>query len=160
MKESILIRVNSAFSTLIDAEDFEKVNEHSWYIWNARGRQYVMRSQRFGRKQTTIKLHRFLMNAQPGDVVDHINRDTLDNRKCNLRITNQSVNVRNSGIRSDNKTGHKGISLCKQTGMYRVEIQLHGKRYRDFGRFHTLELAIEARKNAEIELNYHRDLEI
>ena len=158
MKESVLFKVNLLHSTLIDAEDLEKVRQYNWYIWDFRGAQYVMRSQKLDRKHTTIKLHRFLMNAQPGDIVDHINRDTLDNRKSNLRITNQSVNVRNSEIRRDNKTGHKGISLCKQTGMYRVEIQLHGRRYRNFGRFPTLELAVEARKNAEIELNYHGDL--
>lgn len=57
-----------------------------------------------------IKLHRFIMSADKGKIVDHINGDKLDNRRKNLRISNYSQNNYNVKVaRKDNKTGIKGV---------------------------------------------------
>lgn len=42
-----------------------------------------------------VLLHRYIMNAQKGDLIDHINGNKLDNRKCNLRFADKSTNAGN-----------------------------------------------------------------
>lgn len=56
------------------------------------------------------KLHRLIMNVtKSNEVVDHIDRNGLNNTKANLRIVDVSTNNRNANIRSDNKSGYKGL---------------------------------------------------
>jgi hypothetical protein len=74
-----------------------------------------------------MRLHRYLTEAPDGAVVDHINGDPSDNRRCNLRITTQSGNMCNSRLRSDSTTGYKGVSMDKRDGMYRAYIYYKGK---------------------------------
>lgn len=59
-------------------------------------------------------------------VVDHVNHDTLDNRKSNLKICTSAENCFNSGINSRNITGYKHISKLK-IGKWRVKIQKNYK---------------------------------
>lgn len=82
-------------------------------------------------------------NVWPEFEIDHINGDRSDNRISNLRLANRSENVRNSGIRSDNTTGAKGVSFSREHGMYRARIGLNGKR-KHIGLFSTVAEASEA----------------
>ena len=56
-------------------------------------------------------------------LIDHINRNTLDNRKCNLSIADYQKNSFNRGIRSDNTTGYIGIDYNKVTNKWRAKIR-------------------------------------
>ena len=56
----------------------------------------------------TISLSRYIMRAGKGEIVDHINRNPLDNRRCNLRIVNSRQNMLNRKIK--NNTGFAGVS--------------------------------------------------
>lgn len=60
-----------------------------------------------------ILLHRTIMGNPPGILIDHANRNTLDNRKENLRFANRSQNAANIGLTSRNISGYKGINLIK-----------------------------------------------
>jgi len=80
------------------------------YKWSINSHGYVVRG--INRKNAdgswlrkTFKLHRLIAGAAPGEIVDHINRNKLDNRKHNLRVTTNSMNVLNSE-RSDNAKGY------------------------------------------------------
>lgn len=81
-----------------------------------------------------IRLHRYLMGDPPGRLVDHRNRNKIDNRRCNLRVTDRSGNAINSKFRSHNTSGFRGVSLCRDTGKWRGEIRVSGKRIK-LGRF-------------------------
>jgi hypothetical protein len=76
----------------IDSDDYELVSKYKWHR-NDLG-YAVWRGIVDGKKQT-IRMHRLIMGAPKGMVVDHINHDTLDNRKSNLRICLQAENMRN-----------------------------------------------------------------
>ena len=86
-------------------------------------------------------LHRYLTNAKPGEIVDHINGDRTDNRLCNLRIVNPSQNSWNK--KSWNSLGFKGVE--KRRNSYRATICIEGKRIRVSG-FKTALDAFEAYK--------------
>lgn len=97
--------------------------------------------------------HNELMSPPKGMVVDHINRNKLDNRRCNLRVVSQRENTQNTGDISRGASGVKGVSKNKNTGKYIAEITMNKKRIR-IGTFFTIEEAAKARKNKEIELNF------
>ncbi len=56
----------------------------------------------------------------PGKDIDHKNRNKLDCRKSNLRLTNKSENALNAGIRENNTTGYRGVSFYKRLGKFRA----------------------------------------
>lgn len=60
-------------------------------------------------KGKSVKISRIIMNHPKGMFVDHINGDTLDNRRINLRICNRSENMRNRRVNKNNKSRFKGV---------------------------------------------------
>ena len=98
--------------TIIDTEDLERVLQAgSWHLHykNTAKRQYVSTGMDVNGKRKQVKLHRFLMDCPDGFDVDHISRDTLDNRKSNLRICHPFENAQNQKVRKTNKTGYRGV---------------------------------------------------
>jgi hypothetical protein len=122
------IQLTQGQVALIDDEDFERVQKYKWYaLWAPSGKCFVPQrtiliKPRPNRKNSTIVLSRFIMNAPKGLEVDHKNHDTLDNRKSNLRICTRYENAMNKRLRSDNKLRIKGVDLQKN-GLYRAQIQ-------------------------------------
>ena len=122
--------------------DREFVNEVRKYKWSQIPRGYV-RHVRGG-----VMLHRLILDAKQGDVVDHINRNPLDNRKDNLRIVSWSENGINKGKQSNNTSGYTGISYDKKNKKWKVRLNKN-KKMIWLGRYSKIEEAIEARKTAE-----------
>ena len=121
----------------VDDIDDAFVKQHNWFVSSGR---YVVRSN------DGKRLHRLLVNPQKGLVVDHIDRNVLNNSRANLRCCTQRENVLNSGTRSDNLTGYKGVSLRKwgdNKTSYRYDIHYNGRRITKSG-FETPEKAFEA----------------
>lgn len=120
--------------TIIDLDDLEKVIDFP-YTWFAKynhtnDEYYVVASVYHPELQQTrpIFLHQFLTNANGKDV-DHINNDTLDNRKSNMRVVMESNNSKNrKGRNRNNKSGYRNVSLIK--GKWVVQLQIDGKNKR------------------------------
>lgn len=89
-----IFRKNKEYSVLIDEKDLEKVNKYKWFL-DTKLYVYAHRKNSKG-KDSTIKLHRLIMNCPKGKEVDHINHNTLDNRRKNLRICTHTENMSNS----------------------------------------------------------------
>jgi len=124
-----------------DLEDYDKIKK---YTWNYNQEKYVQSSP-FGK---ILKMHRIIMNAPKGKVVDHINHTTYDNRKKNLRICEHFENRINSKTYSNNTSGRKGVYWDKTRNKWMVLITVNKKTIH-IGRFYEFEDAVKARELAE-----------
>lgn len=121
----------------VDDEDYERLSEWSWNGSGGYAKRQATKNNEFN------FMHRMVMNAPKNVHVDHINRDTLDNRKENLRFASQAENSWNAGLSRRNKVGLKGVSVCNKTGKYKATIVVH-RRQIWLGRFDTALLAHNA----------------
>jgi hypothetical protein len=122
----------------IDECDIELVKAHKWNVhMMKKGYKYVYRFEKSGNKRVMIYLHRQIMSCENHLFVDHINGDTLDNRRSNLRVST------NRGV-----VPFKGVTF--ENGKYRSRIRINGKKL-NVGRFDTAQEASEAYDKASKE---------
>ncbi len=102
---------------IVDEEDFERLNRYKWHAICVRGKWYARRAP--GGK--VIMMHREIMKAPKDKLVDHIDGNGLNNRRCNLRFCTQQQNMQNR--RPLLRTSRfKGVSYCKNTEKFHAEI--------------------------------------
>lgn len=145
--ETVYVTVEKSEEKVIcDLEDWEYLKE---YYWNLNTNGYVT-AVTSGRKRAMM--HKLIMPDNTYEVVDHINRNKLDNRKGNLRYTTYSVNAQNRSLTPNNKNGCFGVRKSKNR--WQAIITSYGKKI-FIGSFKTKEEAIAARKEAE--RIYHKE---
>ena len=104
------IPLSRGYFAKVDSEDYEALSAFKWHVSCEKANNlYAKRMS--NRKH--ISMHRWLLNAQPGQMIDHINGDSLDNRKCNLRFCTKAQNGANSRNRKP-----KGESI--HTGLFKI----------------------------------------
>jgi len=109
---------------LIDDEDYDLLSKIKWCAKPRRslsGGHYACKTI----KPNQVYLHRFILNAQKGEIVDHINGDGLDNRRCNLRLTDLKGNAANKRI-PPSASGYRGVVRALRKGgefVFRAQAQ-------------------------------------
>lgn len=136
----IVGKTNSGVEYFFDKEHLAKVSKYSWCLSKT---GYLVANI----NSKVIKLHRYIMEPLASEIIDHINRNPLDNRNINLRCTTQKNNSRNCSVSKSNKLKKLGISTTK-SGKYRVRIMVDGKEI-NLGRYDNLNDATETREKAE-----------
>jgi len=102
---------------IVDEEDFDRVSARAWFCSGSG--DYLQAICHWGK--TTIVMSRFIMNAPPGVHVDHINHNTLDNRKSNLRLCSHAENHRNLKKFKNGATSRfKGVCFDPGSKKYRA----------------------------------------
>lgn len=95
---------------LFDKEGAELYDRYTWCVVIQQGVTcYLQRHETVNGVRKTIKFHRELLGLKDDEIYDHRNRNGLDNRLCNLRPSTIQENNYNRGLRSDNKSGVKGV---------------------------------------------------
>jgi len=135
----------------IDESDYELFSK---YKWTANEKYYVRSTNTYDgyyksknggmcKKQKSILLHRLILNAKNGQIVDHINGNKLDNRRSNLRITDYTGNARNrSGDSCKKSKLPKGVYFSgKPNKIYRVRLQTKISRF-EGGHFSCIAAAV------------------
>lgn len=140
-------------NTIIDDNDFPKIKGISFSLKIDKKTDRIYFTAILNKKR--VLLHRLIMNAKQGDIIDHKNRhDTTDNRKSNLRFCTNAQNMWNSKRYKNNKSGIKCVTWDKDKSKYRVRITVNKKRI-SLGYYDKIEdakkISIEAIKK------YHKE---
>ena len=139
---------NIWYDVYIDEDDFDKVSKRHWRTSHKKRKIYIVSGS--VTKKNTVYLHNFIMNYTyiSGYEVDHIDGNSLNNRKNNLRIVSRQENITNTRVRIDNKIGIRGISYSKHDKVYVVDFHYRKRRFY-FPHWKKLEQAVYCRKFAE-----------
>lgn len=117
------IQLTKGYFTLVDIDIYEKIKDIKWYVCESKGYNYAQTSK----KSKKTWLSHFIMNPPKCMLVDHINHDTLDNRRENLRICTKKENQQNYHLPVNNTSGYKGVCLRKLTGKWLCQIKNNGR---------------------------------
>lgn len=148
------LRCNEKARTVIDVEDIKKVVQYKWNACRFRGKDLYVKTLSSG---SSVYLPNVILGIETNRKIhiDHINRNTLDNRKENLRACTPSQNLFNRGKNSNNKSGFKGVSWNKEKKKWIVRITKPGGRQAHVGYFNS---KIEGAKAFnEAALKYHKE---
>jgi hypothetical protein len=116
------IQLSNGGETIVDTDWFEELSKWTWYR-DVHGyvRRNIHQTKDGKRRTITLKMHRVVLGAKPGQIVDHVNRDRLDNRRSNLRIATPHQNFEN------NKNGHflgvPWVTFHRQAGKFQVVVK-------------------------------------
>lgn len=104
---------------MVDDNKYDYLRQFNWKITKG----YAMRTTGIGER----RMHRLLINAKKGEVVDHIDGNPLNNQVANLRICSQGQNMGNRKINKNNRSGYKGVFFLKSLNKWRAAIKFNGK---------------------------------
>lgn len=132
---------------LFDIADLPLVEKYKWYAcrYQGIGTPYMMNSD-------GIKLHQVLVECPKGMEIDHINLDTLDNRRCNLRVCTHQQNQINQPLQRNNSSGVSGVSYYPPRRKFRARIKVCQHEIH-LGYYATFTEAVQAR-NVGMELMF------
>jgi hypothetical protein len=139
--------VDNDIKFLIDLDDYKLIKK---YYWNIDPKGYIKGCM----NSKSIFLHRFIMNCPQDLVVDHIDRNPLNNKKENLRIVVRRENTRNKNKLSGTTSKYIGVYQEKTTGKWRAQIHFDDGRQVKLGTFEYEKDAALAYNKKAIELGY------
>ena len=115
---------------ILDQEDYYRFGNSKWGIEGKKDKFYAVRNVKNGDKKVrTERLHREIMDAPKGLLVDHRNGNSLDNRRANLRLATHAQNMHNrKKIKTKTSSQYIGASLDKRSGRWASKIRCHGKK--------------------------------
>lgn len=141
-----LIPLTHGQTALVDDADFARFGHLNWMATTAnKGRTFYAARGRPRPGRGLLLLHREILGlTDPRIKGDHRNHDTLDNRRCNLRISTQAQNVAHRGILdARNTSGFRGVSWHRQRWKWRARIMV-GQKDIHIGLFKTAKSAAKA----------------
>lgn len=117
--------------TFIDIEDVEKVKQYKWYVHESKkkgckSKLYIKAIV----NGTSLYLHRFLIDDETSMEIDHIDGDSLNNRKSNLRLVSRLENSVNLKARHTNKSGVKNVRWRTEKNRWYVEVKFNSEERR------------------------------
>lgn len=152
MKE---IPLTHGYITIVDDEDYEYLSQFKWWAMKKGNYIYAERSNYCNKtkKSNHMKMHREIMKVTDKSIlVDHIDRNPLNNQKSNLRLCNKQQNAANSKKRKGGSSKYRGVSLCwDRKNRYIARLYYKGRNYH-LGRFKTEIEAAKAYNEKALEL--------
>jgi len=131
------IRLNNGLYAIVDPEDYEWLPKDRWTCYKKGRSYYTIRwfNKKEGRGTKSTSMHRMIMHAPKGVIIDHINHNGLDNRKANLRFATLEQNAQNQRkTRTKTSSRFKGVNRSKNPKKWQARIY-HNKRSINLGHF-------------------------
>jgi len=118
-----LIPLTQGQNAIVDASDFEWLDQWNWSAhWNPCTQSFYA-----ARGKTIAWMHRLILGCSAKERVDHMNHDTLDNRRDNLRKCTHGQNMMNKRKYGNNTSGYKGVYFVPQYDKWLCQINLNNK---------------------------------
>ena len=115
--------------TIVEPRDYYSIRHFKWFVHGNGSNLYAARSALTNDlRSRIIYLHRQIMSPPPGLVVDHRNCDSLDNRRANLRVVTQAVNMRNRRKRKNTSSRYIGVWFDKKRNKWTVQIRYNAQK--------------------------------
>ncbi len=116
------INLTNGYITVIDDKDYDLISSYTWHSkLSHSGNVCAATNIRRDGKQRTVRMHRFIMNAEKGTIIDHLNNNSLDNRRENLKIVSNRDNAIN------NKKPYNDTYFDKRCNKWQVAIRVDKK---------------------------------
>jgi hypothetical protein len=113
---------------LVSVEDYDRLSKFRWRIRHVDGRQYVI-AHKPGTDKGSLQMHRLVVNAQPGQIVDHKDGNGCNNSRENLRVCSTAENIRNQRVHVKQKSHSKFKGVYRQAnGRWRAQIMVQYKK--------------------------------
>ena len=139
-----LVHLTRNKTCILNTSDWETLKHRTWHAAGHVDLLYACSNQYSeGKVRKPIRMHREIMRPPEGMVVDHINHNTLDNRRCNLRICTPRQNTFNQYRKYTTEPKRKGVYFFRRTGRWYSQISLNGVNTY-LGYFDTAEEAAQA----------------
>jgi ElaB/YqjD/DUF883 family membrane-anchored ribosome-binding protein len=103
---------------IVDEDSYSELINFKWYLTSRNNMSYA--HSRINGK--LYSMHRYVMKYDGKEIVDHINNDTLDNRKCNLRICTYAQNGMNKKVSKNSTSEYIGVSKNKYGYYSRITV--------------------------------------
>lgn len=132
------INLSQSKHAIVSDRDYQKISQYKWYAIRSVKDIFYPATKIEGKN---IRMHRFLLEPKDKEIVDHINGNTLDNRRSNLRICSQQQN--NFNQKPFGRSKYKGVSWQKHAKKWKAQIQFNRKR-KSIGYFDKAENAAKA----------------
>ena len=149
MTRSILIPLTKGMFARIDEADAHLVRGYRWRADRPNGKRFyaVAEGPRVGGRRAQISMHRLLLGAAAGVLVDHADGDGLNNCRSNIRLCNYSQNNANAA-RARKTRGGRGVYIDRKKFRARIKVN---NRYVSLGGFATEAEAADAYNRAAIQ---------
>ena len=129
---------------VVDTGDYDSLMREKWFAHKLHGRWYAYTARRGADgKPFQIAMHRVILGAPPDKQVDHIDGDSLNNRRSNLRLATSAQNARNRKLMATNTSGYVGVYWRKSCQKWEARICVDYKQI-SLGRFNRIENAATA----------------
>lgn len=112
---------NEVAHVRVSDDDWHECMKYKWY----KSKDYYQTNMN-GKK---VRMHRLIIKAKDGDIVDHIDGDPTNNQTSNLRLINKSGVIHKRKSNKETTSSYVGVSFDKKTNKYQSEIRKDGQRY-------------------------------
>ena len=120
------IKLTQGKFAIVDDKNFEWLNQFSWQAVKYSRTWYATRRKPKDSKYTSM--HRLILDAQPGEEIDHKNHNGLDNRECNIRKCTKRENQHNRLPNKYQKSKYKGVHWHSQAKKWKAQICVNNEK--------------------------------